>query len=172
MKARDGSLRPVIWTHLSLLLRPVIRTAFSHFFWDQQSGLTSCGWLHWWLALRTSKWSEDCHHQHKARCPNCHQHVLFTCQIVTLLLSFRCFTEPSNPSTRTWGFCMPILGGLCSCLTTGMTVHTGGSWTANAWNGWSNQAFEALQKWHEATHNVLGSLHNVDVLERDQFEKL
>ncbi len=40
------------------------------------------------------------------RCPECHQWVLFTCQIVTPLLSFCCFTEPSNLSTRTWGFCM------------------------------------------------------------------
>ncbi len=82
-------------------------TAFSRSFWDQRSGLTSCEWLHWWSALRTSKWSEDCTHQHKARCPNCRRHILFTCQSVTLSLSFCCFTQPSNLSTWTRGFCMP-----------------------------------------------------------------
>ncbi len=97
---------------LSLLLRPAIQTEklWTPFSLYSSSGLTSCGWLHWWLALHTSKWSEDCTHQHKARCPNCRRHVLFTCQIVTLSLSFCCFTECSNLSTQTWGFCMPVHG--------------------------------------------------------------
>ncbi len=43
--------------------------------------------------------------QSRSRFPKCCQCVLFTCQIVTPSLSFCCFTEPSNLSTRsacTW----------------------------------------------------------------------
>ncbi len=57
-------------------------------------------------ALCTSKSSKECTHQHEARCPNCHRWVLSTCQVVTPLLSFGCFTERSNLSTQTQGFCM------------------------------------------------------------------
>ncbi len=39
-------------------------------------------------------------------CPHCRRRILFTSQIVTLSLSFRCFTRPSNLSTQTRGFCM------------------------------------------------------------------
>ncbi len=41
-----------------------------------------------------------------SRCPVCRWWVLFTSQSVTLSLSFCCFTEPSNLSTRRRGFCM------------------------------------------------------------------
>ncbi len=49
------------------------------------------------VVLTSSEWT---------RFPNCCPWVLFTCQIVTPSLSFCCFTEPSNLSTRTRGFCM------------------------------------------------------------------
>ncbi len=47
------------------------------------------------MALTSSKWTRFCH-----------QWVLFTCQFVTLSLSFCCFTKPSHLLTQTRGFCM------------------------------------------------------------------
>ncbi len=42
--------------------------------------------------------------QSRLRFPECYSWVLFTSQTVTPLLSFCCFTKPSNLSTQTWGF--------------------------------------------------------------------
>ncbi len=39
-------------------------------------------------------------------CPKCRRWVLFTGQVVTPLLTFHCFTKPSNLLTPTWVFCM------------------------------------------------------------------
>ncbi len=60
------------------------------------------------LCDQVTKWRQG--EMAGTRFPECRQWVLFTCQIVTLLLSFCCFTEPSNLSTWTQGFCMLVLG--------------------------------------------------------------
>ncbi len=95
----------------------MIRTAFSHYYWVL-SGLPLPS-----LALANDDRNGqdlDCLLSHLCdrvteqqrgkivgtRCPECCRWVLFTYRSVTLLLSFCCFTKPSNLSTQTQGFCM------------------------------------------------------------------
>ena len=88
--------------HLLLLLLSLIRTTFPRYCrWGQPDCLLS-------LLLGTIR-------SPKLQSPDCLllrllgticRWLLFTCQSVPLSLSFWCFTERSNLSTRTRGFCM------------------------------------------------------------------